>query len=1186
MKRLSLFLLISFPIFLLSQQPELIPPIGHTKAVNAVAMSSDGNFVLTGSADQAFNLWNRKGHLIRRSEAHKGPIMSVAFHPGSQYFVTASSDRTAKLWDLEGNLLQTFEPDAGVIYDVVFSNTGDSILLACQRQQAVLYNLKGEKLTEFSHPKMLAVQSVAFSPNGRYILVGSNSMAGVRNPSDNSLFQPPDDQVRIWELATGKNRSFGDHKSMVLAVDFSPDGTRFLSASKDSTLLIRDLNGNILYQKKWSNMYVATATFSPDGTKILYGGNDLGIWDFVKDSIQHIAPASSPTAIWDVEYSPDGQQIMAAGARNMAYIWNQDGELVQEFRGHSLPFQAAQFSSDGEQILTGSVEPKLWNLDEPLVRRLPGMDKWIVDLTFSPNGEEVLAGGYNQFASLWDRAGNPIQVFKGDTSWVSSVDISKDGQTILTACEDGTASLWRRAGSKLCKIELKEKRTETYYARNHIYEAAIAPDGQHFIVADWEMDVAKLYDRSGNHLKEFPVKGTLNVMEEIHFSPDGSMFALGERKGRISFFRMPGKKIRSFEIDVSWLTCMAFSEDWERIVVGTAEGTVFLLDGKGKELLKFQGHRNMIRTVDISPDGRFILSGGDDHQLKIWNMEGEEVASLISLSEGDWVVMAPSGLFDASPSAMEKMHFNQGVNIIELEQLKERYYEPGLLSKLLGYSNQPVRDVAVFQELALYPEVQLTEKDDQLKIQLTERSGGIGKVSIFINQKEVITDANPDRKTEINVNLRQFLSYYKPKENKISVRVYNAEGWLKSEEIELSYKPGFARIATHQTSLYAVAIGTSDYNGDNLDLQFASDDAQAMATAISSAGSQLFGDRVHTYLLTTESGPDSFPSKTNIQTTLKEIANKAFPQDILLLFMSGHGVTYGSAEKANFYYLTKDIASEDLSDSEIRKNYAISDDELTAWINQITALKQVMIVDACNSGKVVENLHTARKAVNSTQVIALDRMKDRTGMFVLAGSAPDKSSFEATEFGQGLLTYSLLSGMKGGIIQQNEAVDVMKLFQFSRDEVPKLAKRVNGINDTQTPMMAFPSGGASFDIGIITSEVDVPIGKVIPRMLPSIFLDSEQIDDWLDLSGQLNQILQGYTRKKGKGKLMYAPSMNRDPNAYTVRGLYKIDGEELTIQIRLRKGQELIHRFELSGTEEEAPKLVRKMMGEVVKHIK
>ena len=84
-------------------------------------------------------------------------------------------------------------------------------------------------------------------------------------------------------------------------------------------------------------------------------------------------------------------------------------------------------------------------------------------------------------------------------------------------------------------------------------------------------------------------------------------------------------------------------------------------------------------------------------------------------------------------------------------------------------------------------------------------------------------------------------------------------------------------------------------------------------------------------------------------------------------------------------------------------------------IKRIPALKQVLLLDTCASGKLVERL-TDKREVDGSQIRALDRLKDRTGMHVLAGCAADAVSYEATRYGQGLLTYSLLTGMTGGAL--------------------------------------------------------------------------------------------------------------------------------------------------------------------------
>ena len=181
-------------------------------------------------------------------------------------------------------------------------------------------------------------------------------------------------------------------------------------------------------------------------------------------------------------------------------------------------------------------------------------------------------------------------------------------------------------------------------------------------------------------------------------------------------------------------------------------------------------------------------------------------------------------------------------------------------------------------------------------------------------------------------------------------------------------------------------------------------------------------------------------SKGNIHAAFDSVAARARPEDMLVVYFSGHGVMDGASGEEQFYYLSKDIASNDLTDPAIRSSYAISSEELTSWLNAIPAQKQAMILDACASSKVVEDLLAVRN-VPGSQIRALDRMKDCTGMFVLAGSTADKISYEASQFGQGLLTYSLLLGMTGSALKDGTSVDVMELFQFARDRGTRVCRR-------------------------------------------------------------------------------------------------------------------------------------------------
>src|SRR4029077_10242945 len=128
-----------------------------------------------------------------------------------------------------------------------------------------------------------------------------------------------------------------------------------------------------------------------------------------------------------------------------------------------------------------------------------------------------------------------------------------------------------------------------------------------------------------------------------------------------------------------------------------------------------------------------------------------------------------------------------------------------------------------------------------------------------------------------------------------------------------------------------------------------------------------------------------------------------------------------------------------LADPAVRTATTVSSEELTRWIKDIPALQQVMVLDTCAAGAAAVKL-TAKRDISGDQGRAIERLKDRTGFHVLMGCSADRVSYEASQYAQGLLTYSLLEGMRGAALRRGEYVDVSKLFQYAADRVPELAR--------------------------------------------------------------------------------------------------------------------------------------------------
>ena len=66
----------------------------------SVAISADGQTIVSGSEDKTLKLWNRDGREPQTFKGHQESISSVAISADGQTIVSGSADRTIKLWSL------------------------------------------------------------------------------------------------------------------------------------------------------------------------------------------------------------------------------------------------------------------------------------------------------------------------------------------------------------------------------------------------------------------------------------------------------------------------------------------------------------------------------------------------------------------------------------------------------------------------------------------------------------------------------------------------------------------------------------------------------------------------------------------------------------------------------------------------------------------------------------------------------------------------------------------------------------------------------------------------------------------------------------------------------------------------------------------------------------------------------
>jgi hypothetical protein len=104
--------------------------IGHTAAVSSVAISPDGQRIITGSEDRTAKVWDAgTGLELLSLTGHTGWVSSVAISADCQRIVTGSGDRTAKVWDANtGRELLSLKGHTSEVRGVAISRDGRRIV--------------------------------------------------------------------------------------------------------------------------------------------------------------------------------------------------------------------------------------------------------------------------------------------------------------------------------------------------------------------------------------------------------------------------------------------------------------------------------------------------------------------------------------------------------------------------------------------------------------------------------------------------------------------------------------------------------------------------------------------------------------------------------------------------------------------------------------------------------------------------------------------------------------------------------------------------------------------------------------------------------------------------------------------------------------------------------------------------